>query len=478
MPAKSCHSKTGKKGKSNLDCRRHCSKATDVKKMDLKKFMKKHGLAQGQMVEVSDGKMEFAGSILPGSPKNTQILRLKLKSGYNIGVKISRKMKAERLEGGKKAGKAHKKPTGQDPGLPKISILHTGGTIASRVDYRSGAVFTTFEPEDFLSMFPELLKIGNFSSRLLANMWSDDLRFRHFEAIANAVKKEYENGAEGIIVGMGTDNIAVATAALAFVLEQCPIPVIFVGAQRSSDRPSTDGAMNLICAANFITKTDFAGVGLCMHNSSSDDKCAIFPACKTKKLHSSRRDAFRAVNDTPIALVDYGTGHVEFLKDDYARKSRDKNAKIIVRPKFEEKVAILKAHINMFPEQFEFYRKQKYKGLVIEGTGLGQMPGHNPNEHTKIHEKIFPAVSKLIKSGCVVVMTSNTVYGRVHMHVYNKATDLVDLGVVPGGDMLTDTAFVKLAWLLGNYKPEQARELVGKNLRGEISDFTAYDELH
>lgn len=443
--------------------------------MKLEKFMAKHGLQEGQLVKASDGHREFVGNILPGSAKNDEILRLKLRSGYNVGLRISPKMKIGKLEGTKKVGKAHKAPLHQDPNLPKISILHTGGTIASRVDYRSGAVFATFEPEDFLSMFPELPKIGNFSSRLLANMWSDDLRFRHFEAIADAVKKEYENGAIGIIVGMGTDNMAVATAAMAFVLEECPIPVIFVGAQRSSDRPSTDGAMNLICAAHFITKTDFAGVALCMHSSSSDDKCAIFPPCKTKKLHSSRRDAFKAVNDSLIALVDYASGHVEFLRNDYARKSNERDAKISLRPKFEEKVAILKVHINMFPEQFEFYQKQKYKGLVIEGTGLGQMPGHNPNEHTKIHEKIFPAISKLVKSGCVVVMTTNTIYGRVHMHVYDKATDLVNLGVVPGEDMLTDTAFVKLAWLLGNYKPEQAKELIGKNLRGEISGFTKYE---
>ncbi len=445
--------------------------------MDAERFMKKRGLAVGQPVRVKDGKRELTGSLLPGSPKNNGVLRLKLGSGYNVGIRVSGKIRVEKLEGAKKAfGKAHKKAIQQDESLPRISILHTGGTIASRVDYRSGAVFTTFEPEDFLAMFPEMLKIGNFSSRLLANMWSDDLRFKHIEVIANAVKKEYEGGAAGVIVGMGTDNIAVATAALAFALEQCPIPVIFVGAQRSSDRPSTDAAMNLTCAAHFITKTDFAGVGLCMHNSSSDDKCAIFPACKTKKLHSSRRDAFRAVNDTPIALVDYGTWHVGFLKNDYARKNNDKNAKISLRPKFEDKVAILKAHINMFPEQFEFYHKQKYKGLVIEGTGLGQAPGHNPNQYTKIHEKIFPALRKLIKSGCVVVMTTNTVYGRVHMHVYDKATDLVNLGVISGEDMLTDTAFVKLAWLLGNYKPEQAKELIGKNLRGEISKFTTYDE--
>ncbi|MBS3096656.1 hypothetical protein J4480_04410 [Candidatus Woesearchaeota archaeon] len=134
----------------------------------------------------------------------------------------------------------------------------------------------------------------------------------------------------------------------------------------------------------------------------------------------------------------------------------------------EEKVGLLKITINMFPEQFEFFKN--YKGLVIEGTGLGHTPGHVPNELAKIHEKIFPAIKKVIDSGCVVVMTTTCLFGRVEMQVYSKGRDLLKLGVVPGEDMLPDTAFVKLAWLLGNYKKEEVKELIGKNLRGEISE--------
>ena len=441
--------------------------------MDAKAFMKKHKLSEGQLVKIYNEGRAFEGNIIPSAGKGKNILALKLKSGYNVGIKISPSTKAEKLEGVKKVGKGVKTEIRQDPSLPKISILHTGGTIASRVDYRSGAVYSSFEPEDLLSMFPELLKIGNFSSKLISNMWSDDLRFKHFGVIGKEVLKEYEKGAKGIIIGMGTDNMAVASAAMAFVLEKCPIPVIFVGAQRRSDRGSSDAAMNLVCAAEFIAKTDFAGIALCMHNSSSDEKCAILPACKTRKMHSSRRDAFKAVNDTPIALVDYNTRSIEFVKKDYARRS---NEKIVLKPKFEEKVALFKIHINMFPEQFDFYRKHKFKGLVIEGTGLGHTPGHNPNQYTKIHEKIFPIIKKLVASGCVVVMATNTLYGRVHMHVYDKATDLVNLGVIPGEDMLAETAFVKLAWLLGNYRKEDAKKLVRENLRGEITSWTNRSE--
>ncbi len=440
--------------------------------MDWKTFLKKNKLEEGQLVKITDGKQEQIGNIIPSSGRDLGILRLKLNSGYNIGIKISDKLKVEKLEGSKKVSKGKKMDVKQKSGLPKISILHTGGTIASRVDYRSGAVYSSFDPNDLLTMFPELLETANFSSKLISNMWSDDLRFSHFETIGKAVEKAYKNGAQGIILGMGTDNMAVASAALAFVLEKCPIPVIFVGAQRSSDRGSSDAAMNLICAAEFITKTDFAGVGLCMHNDSSDEKCAILPACKTRKMHSSRRDAFKAINDTPIALVNYKSKKIEFLKKNYERKSKEK---MVVKPKFEDKTGLLKITVNMFPEQFDFYTKGKYKGLVIEGTGLGHTPGHNPDGNLKLHEKFFPAIKKLIDSGCVVVMTTQTIFGRVHMHVYDKGTDLVTQGVIQGEDMLAETALVKLAWLLGN-EPKKAKELITKNLHGEISKATPYEE--
>jgi len=438
--------------------------------MDWKQFLKKHKIAEGNLVEIEKTGQKLVGNVIPSKEK--EILVLKLQTGYNVGVKVSEIKSVKKIDEGKKVGKAKTIELKKDPSLPSIAILHTGGTIASRVDYRTGAVFSSFDPEDLLTMFPELQKIANFSSRLISNMWSDDLRFRHFRVIAEAIEKEVKKGVEGIIIGMGTDNLAVASAALAFVLESIPIPVIIVGAQRSSDRGSSDAGMNLICAAEFIAKTDFAGVAICMHDSSADDSCAILPATKTRKMHTSRRDAFKPINDTAIAQVNYKTKEIEFIKKDYLRK--DKSRKFSAKPKFEERVGLLKITINMFPEQFEFYKKHKFKGLVIEGTGLGHTPGHVPNQIAKIHEKFFPAIKSFIKSGGVVVMTSQCINGRVHMHVYDKGTDLTSLGVIPGEDMLPETAFVKLAWLLGNFPREKAKELVGKNLRGEINPRTEF----
>lgn len=420
----------------------------------------------GDKVRIITDEESYEGTLMPSleeTGKDTTIL--KLMNGYNIGIQKKRIKKTEIIESFKEA-KKHLKKSNQDKELPVISILHTGGTIASKIDYRTGAVYSSFEPEELLNMFPELSKIATLRSNLISKMWSDDLRFGHFELIAKAVKKEIEKGCDGIIIGIGTDNMAVAASAMAFILEELPVPVIFVGAQRSSDRGSSDAAMNLISAAEFITKTDFSGVGICMHENMDDETCVVLPAVKTYKLHSSRRDAFKPVNDLPIARINYATKKIEFLNENYSKK--DKARKLVIKPRMEEKVGLLKIHINMFPEQFEFFKG--YKGLILEGTGLGHTPGQVPNEICEIHKKIYPAIKKVIESGCIVVMTTQTIFGAVNMHVYDKGTDLTGLGVIPGKDMLANTALVKLSWLLGNYTKEEVKKMIPENLRGEINE--------
>lgn len=411
------------------------------------------------------------GILMPNEETNSVII--KLDNGYNIGVDTKKIKEIKIIEKCKAKEPASKKETKKDSKKPTIAILHTGGTIASKVDYSTGGVIARFSPEEILEMFPELKGIANIRSKLISNMFSEDMRFKHYSLICKAIEEEVKKEVDGIILTHGTDTMCYTSAALSFALENINIPVLLVGSQRSSDRGSSDAAVNLICAANFIARTDFVGVAICMHESTGDNNCLIMPACKTRKLHTSRRDAFKIVNDRAIARVSYETASIEFMKDDYDKKEHGK--KLIVKEKFEEKVGLLKVHPNMFPEQFEFFKN--YKGLVIEGTGLGQAPVGVPNELSKIHSKNLEAIKKIIKNGCIVVMASQCIFGRVQMHVYSNAIGLVKAGVIPGKDMLPETAFIKLAWLLGNCKKEEVRELMGKNLRGEINERLLEDEF-
>jgi glutamyl-tRNA(Gln) amidotransferase subunit D len=248
-------------------------------------------------------------------------------------------------------------------------------------------------------------------------------------------------------------------AALAFIFENLPIPVLMVGAQRSSDRGSSDAAMNLICASEFIAKTDFKGVALCMHEHTADESCVILPATKTRKMHTSRRDAFKAIDDEPIARIEYKTRKINFLKE-HAKP----NGKLSMKNKFEDKVAIIRTYPNMKPHLFDAVTENGYKGLVLEATGIGQAP-------TNVKENLpnYEALKRFIKQGGIVVLTSQCIFGRVHADIYTNCRRLKDIGIIFGEDMLTETAFIKLAWLLGNYKPEEAKKLVTQNLRGEIN---------
>ncbi|MBT4538829.1 Glu-tRNA(Gln) amidotransferase subunit GatD [Candidatus Woesearchaeota archaeon] len=419
----------------------------------------------GDRVKVSAKGRTEEGILIPSPEKDVVII--KLDNGYNMGFKKKDVKEIKVLKKGV-SSKTVKKKMVKNKSLPTIAILHTGGTIASKVDYRTGGVASEFSPEELISLFPELSSIANIESELIAQMWSDDLRFSHFTLIAKTIEKYVKKGVDGVIIGIGTDNLSVASAALSFIIESSPIPIVFVGAQRSSDRGSSDAAMNLICAAEFA-KSDFGGVAICMHNSSSDNSCVILPACKTYKLHSSRRDAFQAINDSALALVDYKTRKITWKKKKYVKRSE----KLVLKSGMEDKVGLLKVHVNMQPEQFSFYKG--YKGLVIEGTGLGHTPGQVPNNLCKIHKKIYPAIRSLVDSGCVVVMTTQCLFGSVNMNVYDKGRDLLELGVISGKDMLANTAFVKLSWLLANYAKD-VKELVGKDLRGEINSNISYEE--
>ncbi len=420
----------------------------------------------GDKVKVTAADEAVEGILMPN--EETDSVVIKLDNGYNIGIDNKKIKKIEIIEK-HKATKAKKAKMKFDKKKPTISILHTGGTIASKVDYSTGGVIASFTVEDLIEKFPEIEKIANIRSVLVSNMMSEDILFSDYQKIAEAVKKEIKEGAKGVIIGHGTDTLAVTSAALSFIFENLPIPVLIVGSQRSSDRGSTDAAMNLICASEFIAKTDFAGVGICMHENTEDRKCIVLPGTKTRKLHTSRRDAFRAVNDESIATIDFNTKKIEFIKKDYTTRNKEK---VIMKNKFEDKVAVLRTFNNMKPDFFEILTKKGYKGLVLEATGIGQAP-----TNTKENLPNYEALKRFIDKGGVVVLTSQCIFGKVHKDIYTNCRRLADIGIIFGEDMLTDTAFVKLAWLLGNYPKEKVKELLTQNLRGEINERITVDEF-
>jgi len=391
---------------------------------------------------------------------------IKLPNGYNLGIK-KRNIKEIKVKSKKEILIKKEKQVKQSSKLPKISILHTGGTIASKVDYKTGGVVAKFKPQEILSMFPELKKIAKINSKLIANIMSENMNFAHYNILAKEIQKEIKAGAKGIIITHGTDTLHYTSAALALILQNIKIPVLLVGAQRSSDRGSSDAAINLISAAIFIANTKSAGVMVCMNENQNDFNCLIMNSLKTRKMHTSRRDAFRPINIPPIARVNYKTKKIEIItKQKIPTKSQKFSLKL-----FNEniKVGILKTYPGIKAELFSNFKD--YDGLILEGTGLGHIPLVKFDKHTLENEKIHQALKKLTKP--IIAITSQCVYGRINTNVYSPGRTLQELGILGNQcDMTPETAYIKLAWLLSNYKKPEINELYSKNMAGEISSRT------
>lgn len=402
-------------------------------------------MKSGDYIEIKTSSDSFKGVLMPDSVSGKLVL--KLDSGYNMGID-KKKIKSKKVLRVfvKKSSKLSK--VKQNKKLPKILILHTGGTIASKVSYKTGGVIAKFKPGELLELIPELVKIANIETKLVSNVFSEDMGLKDYNNLAKEIKKA--KGYSGIIITHGTDTMHYTAAALSFMLEGLGFPVLLVGSQRSSDRGSSDAGVNMICAAKFIVNSEFAEVGICMHSSMDDDKCWILPGLKSRKFHSSRRDAFQAVNAKPYALVGIN-GKIKIIDNNFRKKDSNLNVNVDL---FNEKlkVGILKTHpsmsINEIPSGMD--------GLIIEGTGLGHMP---VNLDSKIYNKL-----KSLK--IPLIMCSQTVFGRVNMNVYSTGRKLQEF-VISGSDMTSETAFIKLAWLLSTGK---SIELISKNLKGEINE--------
>ncbi len=410
-----------------------------------------------QVIRAHTKHTSYEGILLP-SAGNTVVL--KLANGYNIGLKKSSIIKEEKL-GEQELSRTPLKPVVQGD-KPLISILHLGGTIAAKVDYATGAVTPRFEPEELLQMFPELRNEARIESRLLRNMLSENMTLAHYNIVATAVAEELKKQPKGIIISHGTDTMHYTAAALAFMLENVPVPVILVGSQRSSDRGSSDAALNLLSAVHFIVNTQWRGVGMCMHKTSNDDTCWILPATNIAKMHTARRDAFRPVNAKQVADINVQLKTITYVQDEISSSGAFKLS--LLDP--DLKIGLIMLHPGIRHTELAHY--EGYDGLILIGTGMGHAPIVVIDDETKENAAVFETLKQLAKT-MPVAMTSQCIYGRVSLQVYSPGRMLQDAGVLGHDtDMTPHCAFVKLIWLLSNHR-EQVRDLYAKNLRGEIA---------
>ncbi|MDI9642177.1 MAG: Glu-tRNA(Gln) amidotransferase subunit GatD [Archaeoglobales archaeon] len=402
----------------------------------------------GKRVKIRAKGKIFEGIVMPSF---TGSLVLKLDSGYNAGFREYELL--EVLEDFK--GQPKKIEISKQEGLPDVKIISTGGTIASRVDYRTGAVTSQFTANEIISDVPEIAEICNVDAELLYNILSENMKPNNWIELARRIYDSLKRS-EGVIITHGTDTMHYSASAIAFMLST-PKPVVFVGAQRSSDRPSSDAVMNLLCSAK-LSVSDVGEVLVCMHGSTSDEFCYAHRGVKVRKMHTSRRDAFQSINAKPVAKIDYPSLNLEWLSWRFRRGERE----LKLLDKLEEKVVLIKFFPGLKSDIIDYYHSKGYRGFIIEGTGLGHVS-------TDWIETL-----KRVCEDSVVVMSSQCLYGRICDRVYDTGRDLLKAGVIEGEDMLPEVALIKLMFLLGNYKIEEAKKLINKNLVGEIELRSGY----
>jgi glutamyl-tRNA(Gln) amidotransferase subunit D len=408
-------------------------------------------------VEIKSSRGIFKGLILPRSETADQHhVVLKLRSGYNIGI-AAKNIEDIKVLGHKVAHyKIPEKEFPYDPQKPRVKLFGTGGTIASRLDYRTGAVIPAFSPGELYGSVPELADYCNLETEKLYGVFSENMGPEQWIGTANAIGNEIRKGVKGIVIGHGTDVMHHTAAILSFMVQNSPVPIVMVGSQRSSDRPSSDAALNLIHAVKTAAESDIAETMVCMFGPTSDVYGLLHRGTRVRKMHSSYRSTFRTIGDIPIAKV--SREEIVPLRQDYKRRREDKN--VMVNTAFEEKVSIIYYYPNMRPDIIDSLVDNDYKGIVIAGTGLGH-----------VNKPLYPALKRAQEKKIAVYMTVQTLWGYVQMYVYDTGRDMMELGVVPAANMLPEVAYVKLCWALGQTNDlQKVQDIMLTPIAGEITE--------
>jgi len=427
-----------------------------------KEVLKSLGGRVWATVILKTDKGDFEGVILPRSETaDGDHIVLKLKTGYNIGIRADRISEIKEISFKKAVYKIPEKEFPFSEDKPNVTLLGTGGTIASRLDYRTGAVIPAFTPGELYGAVPELADICNLETLKLFGVFSENMGPEQWKILAEEVGRQIEKGVRGIVIGHGTDTMHHTASALSYMVQNSPVPIVMVGSQRSSDRPSSDAAFNLRCAAFTAGHSDIAEVMVCMFGPTSDEYNLLHKGTRVRKMHSSYRSTFRTIGDIPIAAVT--PDKVTPIKTDYKKRRDDR--KVDIKAVFEEKVTIVYYYPNMQPDIIEALIDNGYKGIVIAGTGLGH-----------VNKPLYPALKKAHEKGIAIYMTVQTLWGYVQMYVYDTGRDMMELGVIPGENMLPEAAYTKLGWVLAQTNdPEEVKKMMLTPIADEITEREPFD---
>lgn len=315
---------------------------------------------------------------------------------------------------------------------PQVVVLTTGGTIASLRDPETGAVRTAANADDLLRLIPDANSIADVTARPQAavNSWNMTPPMMR-ELVSNALSELMRDEVSGVVITHGTDTVE-ESALLAWMLNGTEKPIVFVAAMRNLSEPGSDGPRNLRDAIRVAASSKTRGYGAVLVVNET-----IHDARYVTKTHTVNPATFASPHGGPI-------GEVTAVSIDLLRPSA--NRPVIEAGSLDRHVPIVKSFTGMDSAVLDWYQSSGADGVVIEGSGAGNVPA-----------ELLPGIERLIASNIPVVLTTRCIGGPL-APVYGTGGasggghDLMEAGVIPASRFTAQKARVALLALLGARK--------------------------
>ncbi len=330
--------------------------------------------------------------------------------------------------------------------MKRILMIATGGTIASKSSETGLKPLIT--SDELLRYVPDTREFCQADTLQLINIDSTNMQPCHWLKIAAAIREHYD-AYDGFVVCHGTDTMAYTAAALSYLIQNSPKPIVITGAQKPIDLEITDAKTNLTDSLRFASHDKAYGVVIVF-----DGK--VIAGTRGKKERTKSSNAFSSINFPYIATIQ--EPHVIFYLDDKALLK----APVRFYDSLNPRIALLKLIPSMEAGVLS-YLADHYDAVIIESFGVGGLPSYESGDFHK-------AIQQWTHAGKTVVMTTQVTNEGSNMSIYEVGKTIKqEFGLLEAYDMTLEATVTKLMWILGQTgEPKQIRDMFYRTINRDI----------